>query len=254
MDTGDQPDPFGEAITHGIQRVVQIAYGAFTAAQIYLHHQRTQAQAAAERDERARRALQAQIRADRDAARTGWAPALDAHWLGNASLRDTARAWGAAMPYADRNVPWYEPTAATALRKAEERLRHLHPHAMARYDRLRADAMIPADAMREAAPFFARPTRVYDQPTSPRYQLRPMPDRGPTPAAEPGTAMSTTPGSGATGQVARAGRPWEHDFPLHIRDVLAATTATAATVGEPPSTGRHARTPRRPARSDQAQQ
>jgi hypothetical protein len=38
---------------------------------------RTQARAAAERDEQTRRVLTAQIRADRDAARARWAPALD---------------------------------------------------------------------------------------------------------------------------------------------------------------------------------
>jgi len=42
------------------------------------------------------------------------------------------------------------------MRKSEERLRTLHPHAMARYDRLRADGLGPLDAMREALPLFGR--------------------------------------------------------------------------------------------------
>ena len=75
------------------------------------------------------------------------------------------------MPYADRNVPWYEPAAATAMRKTEDRLRDLHPYAMARYDRLRADGMSPADAMREAAPLFARAPRAYDASYTPRPVL-----------------------------------------------------------------------------------
>ena len=75
------------------------------------------------------------------------------------------------MPYADRGVPWYEPAAATAMRKCEDRLRHLHPYAMARYDRLRADGTGPAEAMREAAPLFARPSRVYDASSMPRPAL-----------------------------------------------------------------------------------
>jgi len=75
------------------------------------------------------------------------------------------------MPYADRSVPWYEPTAATAMRKSEERLRDLHPHAMARYDRLRADGMAPAEAMRQTAPFFAGAPRAYDTPYTPRPLL-----------------------------------------------------------------------------------
>ena len=40
------------------------------------------------------------------------------------------------------------------MRKSEQRLRTLHPFAMARYDRLRADGAEPLDAMREAAPLF----------------------------------------------------------------------------------------------------
>ena len=75
------------------------------------------------------------------------------------------------MPFADRTVPWYEPAAATAMRKCEERLRVQHPYAMARYDRLRSDGMGPADAMREAAPLFASPPRAHDTPYAPRQGL-----------------------------------------------------------------------------------
>ena len=47
-----------------------------------------------------------------------------------------------------------DPAAASAIRKSEERLRTLHPFAMARYDRLRSQGASPLDAMREAAPLF----------------------------------------------------------------------------------------------------
>ena len=57
------------------------------------------------------------------------------------------------------------------MRKAEERLRDLHPYAMARYDRLRGDGIGPAEAMREAAPLFARPARAHDAPYTPRPVL-----------------------------------------------------------------------------------
>ena len=162
MDAENHPDPFQDAMNHALQRAIQITYAVVTGTQIYIHHQTTQARAVAERDRRIRRALDAQIRADRDAARAGWAPALDPDWLREADLLHTSRAWGAAMPYADRTVPWYEPTAATAMRKCEERLRDLHPYAMARYDRLRGDGMAPAEAMRQAAPLFTRPARARD--------------------------------------------------------------------------------------------
>jgi hypothetical protein len=171
MSAETHPDPFHDAMNHGLQRALQVASSVMTGTQVYVYLKRTQAMAAAERDERARRVLVAQIRADREAARAGWAPALDPNWLRQADLFQAARTWGAAMPYADRSVPWYEPAAATALRKSEERLRDLHPHAMARYDRLRSDGMGPAEAMREAAPLFARPPRAYDTPYTPRQVL-----------------------------------------------------------------------------------
>jgi hypothetical protein len=209
MDEQFYPDPFHDAMQQGLQHAVQLAACAGTAAQMYLYKQRAQARAVAERDAQARRALQAHIRAERDAARAGWAPALDSQWLRHATMVDTARTWGAAMPYADRSVPWYEPTAATSLRKSEERLRNLHPHAMARYDRLRGDGMDPGEAMREAAPLFARPTRVYDGPSIPRPSLTTGADK---PTAEP--AQDT--------------RPWEHDFPTPITEVLASTAGPEA--------------------------
>jgi hypothetical protein len=167
MEAETHPDPLREAMTHGLQRATQIASFAGTAAQVFIYHQKTQARATAERDERARRALQGQIRAERDAARAGWSPALDPQWLRNAGLRDTAQAWGAAIPYADRNVPWHEPTAAAAMRKSEERLRDLHPFAMARYDRLRAEGLGPAEAMRQTAPLFALSPRARAWPFTP---------------------------------------------------------------------------------------
>jgi hypothetical protein len=171
MNTGEYPDPFQDAMQHGLRLAMEAGYIVAAGTQIYLTHKKTQARIAAERDERVRRALTAQTRADRDAARASWAPALDPHWLSEADLFQAARTWGAAMPYADRAVPWYDPAAAAALRKTEERLRHLHPHAMARYDRLRGDGMSPADAMRETAPLFTRPPNVHDGTFTPRPAL-----------------------------------------------------------------------------------
>lgn len=174
MDAENYPDPVREAVHHGLNRAMQVTSWAATAAQVLVYHQRAQARLVAERDERARRALSAQIRAERDAARAGWAPALDRQWLGQAGLYDVARVWGAAVPYADRNVPWYEPTAASALRSAAERLRELHPYAMARYDRLRDDGLSPAEAMRQAAPLFARHPRAHNPP----YRFLPVLEDG----------------------------------------------------------------------------
>jgi hypothetical protein len=172
MNTETHPDPLAEAMQHGIQRAVQIASAIVTGAQVYIYHKKTQARTVAERNDQARRALNAQARAEQQAHRAQWAPALDHAWLREADLLQAARAWSAAMPYADRAVPWYEPAAATAMRKCEERLRELHPYAMAYYDRLRGDGLAPAEAMQQAAPLFARPPRAHDgSSTAPRPAL-----------------------------------------------------------------------------------
>ena len=219
MDTETHPDPFQDAMNHGLYRAVQVASCAVTAAQVYVYQRRAQARVVAERDDRARRALGAQIRADRDAARAGWAPVLDPGWLRQADLSQVSLAWGAAMPYADRAVPWYEPAAATAMRKSEERLRVLHPHAMTRYDYLRGDGMGPAEAMREAAPLFASLARAQDAPNAPRLALEaPASPRADATGAQDGAATAD---AAAAARANQAPRPWERDFPMPIRDVVA---------------------------------
>ena len=171
MDPQTHPDPFHDAMNHALQRAVQVASSVVTGAQVLVYLKRSQARTLAERDERARRALAAHHRAEGAAARAGWAPALDRDWARDADLARAAQAWGAAMPYADPAAPWHEPAAATAMRRCEERLRVLHPQAMARYDRLRDEGQEPADAMREAAPLFGYPPDARDAPYAPRLAL-----------------------------------------------------------------------------------
>jgi hypothetical protein len=228
MDTQEHPDPFADAAQHGVQRAVQVASCAMTAAQVYLYQRRAQARAVAEQAAQGRRALNAQVRAERDAARATWAPALDREWLRSATVTDAATTWGAAMPYADRSVPWYEPAAATALRKSEERLRYLHPYAMARYDRLRGDGMSPSEAMFEAAALFAR------QPTARSGYYAPRPALAPQAA---GPSSPTT----------RSDHPWERDFPIPITEVVA-SVARPAPGGEAPVTATYLAAPQ-PART-----
>ena len=174
MDTESHPDPLHDALSHGLQRAVQIVSSAVTGAQAYAYLKRAQGRTMAEGGERAHRTQGAQINLDRDAARAGWAPALDRGWVRQADLFQAARAWGAAMPYADPSAPWHEPAAEMAMRRCEERLRELHPNAMARYDRLRGEGMGPAEAMHEAAFLFAGPPRAHD----PSYTPRPVLDAG----------------------------------------------------------------------------
>jgi hypothetical protein len=228
--SSDHPDPFRDAMQEMVYRAVQVGSFAMTGAQVYAYHRRAQARTTAEKDHRARRALNAQIRAERDADRAQWAPALDSAWLRQATIVDAAQAWGAAFPDADRAVPWYEPAAATAMTRCEERLRDLHPYAMARYDRLRSEGAGPGEAMREAAPLFARYPRPWEGPSVPRLMLEA--------ATRPGQADgpgSAGPAPSGRNRPARAVRPCDEDFPLPIRDVLAAEAGSAvvATTGAP---------------------
>jgi len=291
MESENHPDPFREATQQGLYRAMQFASCVGTGAQILSYHRKAQARVVAEQDERARRALNAQVRAEQEAARTGWAPALDPQWLRRAYLHGVAQTWGAAMPYADRNVPWHVPAAATALHRSEERLRELHPYAMARYDRLRTDGLSPEDAMRETAPLFARHPQARDAQSTSHPGLRPgtgaewiagdtapaeeisgllteeamelrgrqivtalqaqahAESREPLGADElhtvletvtnlpahiiaritrPGPAGRNEPADRAVTAEARQSQPWQHDFPVPIREVVATATAGVA--------------------------
>jgi hypothetical protein len=171
LDAESYPDPFSEGMMHGLFRAMQVASCTATAAQVVIYQQKAQARASAERSDLARRALQQQARAEREAVRLGWEPALDPHWLRQADLLRVAQAWGLAVPYAERGEPWHDPTAAIAVRRCEERLRDLHPYAMAFYDRLRSEDVGQIEAMASAAPLFARYPRPYDASSAPRSSL-----------------------------------------------------------------------------------
>ena len=151
------------------------------------------------------RDLRDQERADYQLARAGWAAARDRRFLGQADLLQAARAWSAAAAYADT-----DPQAAEAVRTCEQRLRALHPYAMARYDRLRSDGAAPFDAMREALPLFARaPHARPGDPAAKRPGL-PAPDSPGTAswdssADEPGAAQAAADTS-AIGQAEQRGR------------------------------------------------
>ena len=101
----------------------------------------------------------------RHLARAGWAPAHDSRWLAQACLLQAVRVWRAAAAHADA-----DPTAGSATRKCEERLRALHPYAMAWDDRLRSEGAGAFDAMRQALPPFAR--APYARPGDPAGQRR----------------------------------------------------------------------------------
>jgi len=145
------PDPFGEGFSHSSQKAAQFISMAGAAYEIAARRKAIRAARDAARTEQQRRALQEQERAARADVRARWAPAHDARWLAQADLLQVGGVWGAAASYADT-----DPEAASALRKAEGRLRVLHPYAVARYDRLRVEGADPLEAMREAVYLFAR--------------------------------------------------------------------------------------------------
>ena len=186
------PDPFGEGFSHSSQKAAQFISMAGAAYEIAARRKAIRAARDAARTEQQRRALQEQERAARADVRARWAPAHDARWLAQADLLQVGGAWGAAAPYADT-----DPEAASALRKAEGRLRVLHPYAMARYDRLRVEGADPLEAMREAVYLFARePHARPGQPATTRPGIEAgTPGTGSWPdAAEAAGASAPQPG------------------------------------------------------------
>ena len=230
MDPQVHPDPFHEAMSRGLQRAIQVASSAVTGMQVLVHLRKAEARMIAQRDEHARRALSAQIDAGRAAARADWAPALDEDWIRGADLASVARIWGAAMPYADPLSPWHEPAAGTAMRRCEDRLRVLHPYAMRHYDRLRGERMSPADAMRAAAPFFGYAPHTRDAPYAGRLALT-------AGTAEHGDRAVSKQGP-APDDAGRAAHPWEHDFPVGIRQVLATAASPSLSAAAPAAQAR----------------
>jgi hypothetical protein len=152
MDTSDiYPDLYGDALSYSSQRMAQLASLVTAAATVEARRKARRNAAKTIRSERELRELQDQERAAYELARAGWAPARDPRFLAQADLLQAARTWSAAVAYADA-----DPEAADAVRRCEQRLRVLHPYAMAWYDRLRSDGAAPLDAMREALPLFDR--------------------------------------------------------------------------------------------------
>jgi len=94
-----------------------------------------------------------ELRTAQASARFNWQPALKDDWLADASAVEAARAWSAALPFADA-----EPSAALAMARSEARLAEINPEAMAGYQQLRSEGMAPADAMLQASSLFEKPS------------------------------------------------------------------------------------------------
>ena len=169
MDPSDvYPDLLGQAVSHSSQRLAQMGSLLASWAVVEARRKERRNAAKAARSQHELQTLREQERAAYKLAQAGWAPAGDRQWLAEADLIQTARAWSAAAAYADA-----APDAASAAGRCEERLRALHPYAMAWYDRLRAEGAGRFDAMREAVPLFARaPHARPGGPAADRRSLR----------------------------------------------------------------------------------
>jgi hypothetical protein len=203
MDTPDvYADPLGDALSYSSQRLAQLG-SLITAAATVEARRRAQAQAArAARDERALSALRDQERTAWQLARAGWAPAHDSRWLAQSDLLQTARVWSAAVAYAEA-----DPTAGSAVRRCEERLRALHPYAMAWYDRLRGEGTGAIEAMHMAVPLFGRAPHVRSgDPGTQRHALE-FDALSPDPAAAE-TASAHAPGDRTAAQLAAESFPY----------------------------------------------
>jgi hypothetical protein len=152
VEPAQRASPAEDAASHGSPVVARITSLAVTAGQIVSQRRVLYgAVAAGRQDDPATQALWRQEKVLRWAYGMWWASAHDPRWLARADVLSIAYAWGSAAAFADT-----ERSAASALRKCEDRLRVLHPYAMAHYDRLRADGSAPPDAMRDTAPLFSR--------------------------------------------------------------------------------------------------
>lgn len=161
--SGQYSDPIGESLSYSSQRLAQLISLLTAVAEVGARRRAMHNARSAAADEQEIREAQQQQRALHEQARARWAAAHDPGWLSQAGLLETARAWSAAVPYAAD-----DPLAASAVRKCEERLRVLHPYAMARYDRLCSEGAGPLDAMSEAAPMFTRASSARPGPAGNR--------------------------------------------------------------------------------------
>lgn len=215
------PDPIAEGLTQGAQRFVQVV--AIAAALHQVTAQRT-ARLTAAREARNRAAeelAQREIKALFEEARAQWAPAHDREWLNQADLLQTGQAWAAALPYAEAHK-----AAASAIRKCENRMRHLHPHAMGHYDRARANGLSPQEAMTTAAPFFTRDPNVHE--------------------GAPATTPALAPGQGAHWAATEHGpsrKEWEEALQERRADqIIQQLQDKLSTAGRPPMAADELRT------------
>jgi hypothetical protein len=150
-------DPLGEARGQMLQALAVLTTVAESAARFAVsgaqsraakaERQANAARVAAAGHEQADRAIAAARTTEDRAARRLMDRAFDEKWMNKASFAQTAELWRTAAMYGGGG----DPRARQAMRRAEDRLRHLNPDLMDAYARHRAAGMNLADAMRAAA-------------------------------------------------------------------------------------------------------
>lgn len=112
MDGEHYHDPMRDALDRAAGHTAQLASLLAVTVQVGVDIQRRRAEIAQTRDLAARRHLEQQAHAVRQAARARWAPAHDRRWLGDANLLDVARIWSAAVPTRPTTPPPRRPYAS----------------------------------------------------------------------------------------------------------------------------------------------
>lgn len=165
------PDPFNEANSAAARALLRDAAAALAVARAIAQAEARRQQRKMIKNERERAALEAREKAEREATRARWAPAADRQWLRSANLVEVSAVWCAAVHYADPASDLYDRSAERAVDNCEVRLRELHPYAMNRYDRLRADGVSRIDAIVEVAPLFLNHPTARPHEENPRLGI-----------------------------------------------------------------------------------
>jgi hypothetical protein len=136
------PDPGGEAAA----RVAQLAAMTVSVGEALARLRAQRTIARADDDRRDQAALRAFARVD--AARAGlvYRQALSPSWVRGADTTQLLTAWHCAGPYRE-----HDPTANLAADRVEQRLRQLHPEAMAVYDGVELRGLPPDYRMQQAS-------------------------------------------------------------------------------------------------------
>jgi hypothetical protein len=223
------PDPGGEAMARAAQlAAMTLSVGE---ALVRLRAQRLHDRAAD--DQREAAAGRAAARAYAAESAVIYRQALRGDWIYTSPTEELLGAWRCAEPYRDT-----DPTAKIASDRVEDRLRQLHPEAMAVYDSADLQAWPAQHRMQQVIPYMRGPYGLdpVGTPTANHEQARAAADLGSpddrgTPDLDERTASRAT-AAGHQGQAAaHESRPVDvvtQAFPVPIHDAMRTAPKAAA--------------------------